>query len=109
MNQTSRNESWLSKRDAGRSIGNWELRESESAMFGGPEEGGRQMWVRVGEDIEGAIRQLKKLMGRDGVLREIQRRVESPNLTDRKKQKARLALRRKFKIERRKAWRENGH
>ena len=64
------------------------------------------MEVVVQDSFEGALKELKRKVSRDGIHLEIRRREESPNLTDRKKEKARLALRRRLKNDRKKEFRE---
>lgn len=56
-----------------------------------------------GDDIDRAIRDLKKVVGRDGVQQEVRRRDQWPNKTDRKKAKAILAARKRLKREKKKA------
>lgn len=64
-----------------------------------------QVEVR-GSDIESGIRSLKNLLKRDGIHDEVRKREESPNRTDRRRVKERIARRRKVKSEGRKEWRQ---
>jgi len=61
------------------------------------------------EDIDGALRDLKLMIARDGILAEIRRREMAPNLTNRRKMKDLIAARRRVKREQRKETRQHGH
>jgi small subunit ribosomal protein S21 len=61
------------------------------------------MQVEVkGNDIDSALRFLKRAIDKDGIHRQLKRRSESPNRTDRRKMKDLIASRRKRKTEQRK-------
>lgn len=66
------------------------------------------MEVRVIDgDLEYAIRNFKKLMSIDGVLISIKFRELFPNVSDRRKEKARRALKKKVRNEKRRAERSS--
>jgi ribosomal protein S21 len=62
--------------------------------------------IIAGNDIEGGLRRFKKLVSISGVLTSIKFRELFPNLTDRKREKAKRAVRRNKK---RDARREHGY
>jgi ribosomal protein S21 len=62
-------------------------------------ESSMQVEVR-GDDIESAIRYLKKIAKKDGIHQEVKRREQSPNKTDRRKAKAQIAFKRRREAER---------
>ncbi len=61
------------------------------------------MEVEVRDNLDGAIRFLKKALERDGIFRQLRMREQMPNRTDRKKAKMIIANRRRVKWEAKKA------
>ena len=74
----------------------WNEREGNgSASSGGGAAHHRPLEVRVGErGLEGALRLFKKLVLRDGLLRDLKRRSHYEKPGDRRRRKARESLRR---------------
>ena len=60
-------------------------------------------------NLDLGIKELKKKIARDGIFAAIKRREQSPNLTDRKKEKALIARRRRVVRERKKEFREKSY
>jgi small subunit ribosomal protein S21 len=87
------------------------FRGGEHGDGGGPRSGGpshhRPLEVTVGDrGVEGAIRLFKRLVLKDGILRELKRRSRYEKPGDRRRRKEREALRRRRKQERRLLMRE---
>jgi len=66
------------------------------------------MYVVVRQDIDQALKEFKRKLGRDGILMEIRRREASPGRGERRREKARLANQRRLKREKPREWRGNG-
>jgi ribosomal protein S21 len=66
------------------------------------------MQILVEGNLDVAIRSLKKALEKDGIFKSIRLREGFPNLSDRKRHKQLIALRRRTKLERRKAILRNG-
>ena len=63
------------------------------------------MYVHVDDgNIEKAIKTLKRLLQREGILKEIKRRSFYEKPSERERRKQREARKRRLKAERRKAW-----
>jgi small subunit ribosomal protein S21 len=87
------------------------FRGGEHGDGGGPRSSGpshhRPLEVTVGDrGVEGAIRLFKRLVLKDGILRELKRRSRYEKPGDRRRRKEREALRRRRKQERRLLMRE---
>lgn len=59
--------------------------------------------VQVRGDIEDSIRELKRLIKRDGSYLEMKRRLEAPKRSQRRRMKDSFAARRKWRSEKRRA------
>jgi small subunit ribosomal protein S21 len=73
----------------------WERREQGGSDSGDGSARHRPLEVRVGErGLEGALRLFKKIVLRDGLLRDLKRRAHYEKPGDRRRRKARESVRR---------------
>jgi ribosomal protein S21 len=63
--------------------------------------------VEVKNNLEGALLRLKRAMQQDGILKEIRIREQNPSRAERRKEKLRIAARRRIHAQRKREARQN--